>query len=106
MNDAELMSALFVGVIVAFYFMFWRPDQKARERHKQQMRNLRVGDKVLTTSNFIATVRDIQVQDKGPSRLTLELAEGLTVTALPAAILERLPDESAAEAEKKGLPAN
>ena len=97
MNDAELMSAVVVAIVVAFYFMFMRPANKAREQHKQQMRDLRAGDRVLTTSNFIATVRDIQVQEKGPSRITLEIAPGIIVTALPAAILERI-DSSAADA--------
>src|SRR5688572_19807907 len=90
MNDAELMSALIVGVVVAFYFMFWRPDQKARDRHKKQMRDLRAGDEVLTTSNFVARVKDIQVQERGPTRILLELADGVVITALPGAILERL----------------
>jgi preprotein translocase YajC subunit len=88
MNDAELMAAVFLGVIVGFYFMFMRPDQKAKERHKKQMRDLRPGDEVLTTSNFIARVRDIQVSEDGQARLTLELSDGVTVTALPGAILE------------------
>jgi preprotein translocase YajC subunit len=106
MNDAEIMSALIVGVIVGFYFMFWRPDQKARERHKKQMRDLRVGDEVLTTSNFIATVKEIRVQEKGPTRLLLELADGVVITALPAAILERLsPAGDDVAAEHKGASA-
>ena len=90
MNDAELMSALIVGVIVGFYLMFWRPDQKARDRRKKDMRALRPGDEVLTTSNFVARIRDIQVPESGQTRITLELADGVVVTALPGAILERL----------------
>ncbi|MPZ49914.1 MAG: preprotein translocase subunit YajC [Dehalococcoidia bacterium] len=90
MNDAELMSALIVGVVIGFYLMFWRPDQKARDKHKKQMRDLRAGDEVLTTSNFVATIRDIQVPESGQPRITLELADGVLVTALPGAILERL----------------
>ena len=90
MNDAELMSALIVGVIVAFYFMFWRPDQKAKDKHKKDMRDLRPGDQVLTTSNFIATIKDIQVRESGETHIKLELADGFVVTALPHAILQRL----------------
>ena len=41
MNDAELLSFLFVGVIIGFYVLFMRPVQKEQERHKKQMRNLR-----------------------------------------------------------------
>ena len=90
MNDAELMSALIVGVIIAFYFMFWRPDQKAKDRHKKDMRDLRPGDQVLTTSNFIATIKDIQVRESGETYIKIELADGFVVTALPHAILRRM----------------
>ena len=95
MNDAELMSALFVGVIAAFYFMFWRPDQKVREKQKKQLRDLRPGDQVLTTSNFVAKVKEIQVQEHGQTRILLELADGVVVTAVAGAILERIQPANA-----------
>ncbi|HWC29821.1 MAG TPA: preprotein translocase subunit YajC [Dehalococcoidia bacterium] len=102
MNDAELMSALIVGVVIAFYIMFWRPDQKARDRHKKEMRDLRPGDEVLTTSNFVARIRDIQVPENGQTRITLELADGVVVTAMPGAILQRLtPAASDMPADEK-----
>ncbi len=105
MNDAELLAAVILGVVVAFYFMFMRPIQKDQERHKKQMRDLRPGDIVVTTSNFVATVKDIQVAEKGGTRVALELADGVVITALPNAIM-RLLDESEArdwrESEQKG----
>lgn len=95
MNDAELLAAVIVAVVVAFYFMFMRPIQKDQERHKKQMRDLRPGDIVVTTSNFVATVKDIQVGEDGGTRVALELTDGVVVTALPNAVL-RLLDESEA----------
>ena len=95
MNDAELLAAVIVAVVVAFYFMFMRPIQKDQERHKKQMRNLRPGDIVVTTSNFVATVKDIQVDEDGGTRVALELTDGVVVTALPNAVM-RLLDESEA----------
>jgi preprotein translocase YajC subunit len=92
-NDAELLAAVIFGVVVAFYFMFMRPIQKDQERHKKQMRDLRPGDIVVTTSNFVATVKDIQVGEDGGTRLALELTDGVIVTALPNAVMRRL-DES------------
>jgi preprotein translocase subunit YajC len=68
------------------------------------MRNLRAGDEVLTTSNFVARVRDIQVQDDGQTRVSLELADGVVFTALPGAILKRLaaaPQPEAADLQEK-----
>jgi len=100
-NDAEILAAVVLGVVVAFYFMFMRPIQKDQERHKKQMRDLRPGDIVVTTSNFVATVKDIQVAEKGGTRVALELADGVVITALPIAIM-RLLDES--EAPNVGGP--
>jgi preprotein translocase YajC subunit len=90
MNDAEIISVVFVGVVLAFYVMFLRPIRKDQEKHRQQIRDLRPGDEVLTTSNFIARVIDIQVPAEGQTRISLELADGVVVTAVPGAILQRL----------------
>jgi preprotein translocase YajC subunit len=107
MNDAELLAAVIFGVVVAFYFMFMRPIQKDQEHHKKQMRDLRPGDMVVTTSNFVATVKDIQVSQDGGTRISLELADGIIVTALPNAIM-RLLNESEARSQsgtgQKGQP--
>lgn len=96
MSDAALISAVFVGVMFGFYLMFLRPVQKDQEKHKKDIRDLRPGDEVLTTSGFIATVMDIRVQEKGPPRLTLRLGEGVEVQAVTSAIAYRL---KAAEAQ-------
>ena len=103
MSDATLMSAVFIGIVVSFYLMFMRPMQKDNEKHKQQIRDLRPGDSVLTTSGFIATVKDIQVQDNGQTHIALELADGIVFTAVASAIAQRLGEK--AGQEQKGASA-
>jgi preprotein translocase subunit YajC len=98
MNEAEISFVITVGVIIAFYLIFIRPAQKEQRRHKQQIRDLRPGDEVLTTSGFIARVRDIQVPERGPTRIKLELADGVVVTALTSAIQQRVTGKEAGEA--------
>jgi preprotein translocase YajC subunit len=102
MTDATLMSAVFIGIIAGFYVMFMRPAQKENERHRQQIRDLRPGDDVLTTSGFIATVKDIQVPEKGQTRIKLELAEGVIFTAVASAIQQRLVDSQDNEKGARG----
>jgi preprotein translocase subunit YajC len=102
MNDAELLAAVIFGVVLAFYFMFMRPIQKEQEQHKKQMRDLRPGDVVVTTANFIATVKDIQVLESGQTRIALELADGVVVTALPNAIMRRLNESEARQRGTSG----
>src|SRR3954468_14716335 len=96
MSDASLISAVVIAIVAYVYFTIIRPAQKDQKRHRQQIRDLRPGDRVLTTSNFVATVRDIQVLPTGRTQVLLEIAEGVVVTALPGAIIERLETQSAA----------
>ena len=89
MSDASLISAVVIAIVAYMYFTIIRPAQSVQKRHKQEMRDLKPGDRVLTTSNFIATVRNIEVRADGQTRVYLEIAEGVVVTALPGAIIER-----------------
>jgi preprotein translocase YajC subunit len=102
MTDATLMSGVFIGIIAGFYVMFMRPAQKENERHRQQIRDLRPGDDVLTTSGFIARVTDIQVPAKGQTRIKLELAEGVVFTAVASAIAQRLVETQENERGARG----
>ena len=79
MSDAGILSAVFVAVIFAFYLMFLRPVQKDQARHRQQIRDLRPGDEVLTTSGFIGRVKDMGSAAVG---LTLLLAGAVWLLAL------------------------
>lgn len=102
MSDAALMSAVFIGIIAGFYVLFMRPAQKESERHRQQIRDLRPGDDVITTSGFIATVKDIQVPPKGQTRIKLELADGVVFTAITSSIAQRLAETTDSRANEKG----
>jgi preprotein translocase subunit YajC len=106
MSDAGILSAVFVGVIIAFYLMFLRPIQKDQEKHRQQIRDLRPGDDVITTSGFIARVKDIQVPAAGQTQISLELADGVVFTAISSAIAQRITPAPSAEPtspEQKGV---
>jgi preprotein translocase YajC subunit len=96
MSDASLISAVVVAIVAYMYFTIIRPARQDQARHRQQIRDLRPGDQVLTTSNFVAKVMDIKVLETGRTHVLLEIAEGVVVTALPGAIIERLQDQPAA----------
>ncbi len=104
MSDAALMSAVFVAVLSAYYLMFLRPIHKEQKRHKQQIRELKLGDEVLTTSGFIGRVKDIQVPESGQTRIYIQLADGVVFEAVTSAIAQRItaPAESAPK-EQRGL---
>jgi preprotein translocase subunit YajC len=111
-SDAALISAVFVGVLFAFYLMFLRPIQKEQEHHKQEIRDLKPGDQVLTTAGIIGRIKDIQVPESGMTRIYIQIAEGVIVEAVPSAISQRImpkpaPGEAAAAPdatqERRGL---
>jgi preprotein translocase subunit YajC len=105
MSDGALISAVFVGVVVAFYLMFFRPIQKEQARHKQEIRQLKPGDEVLTTGGFFGRIKDIQIPESGQPRIFIELADGVTVKALTNAIAYRLTpaEQKDANSEQRGL---
>ena len=107
MSDAGILSAVIVAVVAAFYLMFLRPIQKDQERHRKEIRDLRPGDEVVTTSGFVAKVTDIQVPEKGPTHVLLELADGVVFTALPTAIAQRLTAaDEAPTSKEEGAPSS
>ncbi len=104
MNAAELGFIIVVGVIVAFYLVVIRPMTQEQKRQQQDIRNLQVGDEVLTTGGLIATVKDIRVPDQGPVELVLTLAPGVEVRALTSAVARRLRPANAQEAGQSAAP--
>ena len=105
MSDAGLISAVFVGVLFAFYLMFLRPIQKEQQQHKKEIRELKPGDEILTNSGFFGRIKDIQIPESGQTRIFIELADGVVVKAMTNAIAYRLtPSQSeSTQPEQRGL---
>ena len=53
------MIAMYAVIIVAFYFIFMRPQKKEEKKVKAMIAALEIGDYVLTTSGFYGTIIDI-----------------------------------------------
>lgn len=100
MNLPELSFIIILGVMAAFYLIIIRPMRKEQERSHQTIRNLQVGDEVITTSGFFAVVKEIHTPEDGPVELLLDLG-GMEVRALTSAI-ERRADPNRRSAERSG----
>jgi preprotein translocase subunit YajC len=94
MRLEELGFIIIVGVLVVMYFVMIRPMQQEQKRHQQTIRDLHVGDEVITTSGFFARIKHIETPEEGPVRLTLDLGNGLQVQALTSAIAQRVAPEA------------
>jgi preprotein translocase subunit YajC len=104
MNLAEITFITILVVLVAFYLVTIRPAQQEQKRQQQTIRDLQVGDEVVTTSGFFARVKEIHTPEEGPVQIVLELGTGLEVRALTSAIVSRVAAEQPAErtGEAKG----
>ena len=76
----------FVLIIVVFYFLLIRPQQAKAKRHKELIKNVRRGDRVVTQGGILATVAKV-IND---GEVQVEISEGVRVRILRNAITEVL----------------
>ncbi|MDO8757530.1 MAG: preprotein translocase subunit YajC [Elusimicrobiota bacterium] len=65
-----------VAIFVIFYFLLIRPQQKQQKEHELMLKNLKSGDKVLTTGGLYGTITgfkgdDLEVQFSQTVKLTV-----------------------------------
>jgi len=65
-----------VAIFVIFYFLLIRPQQKQQKEHEAMLKNLKSGDKVLTTGGLYGTITgfkgdDLEVQFSQTVKLTV-----------------------------------
>ncbi len=78
-------------VVAAFYFILLRPVMHQQRRRRRDLAALDVGDEVLTTGGFYATVRAIRTMEDGPQEIMIEVAPGVELRATPDAIQSVTP---------------
>lgn len=88
-NQQETQSPSIIGsfapiliMILAFYFLMIRPQQKREAKKKDMLSKLRKGDKVVTASGIIGTVHKVVSDDE----VSFEVAEGVRIRILRSAI--------------------
>ncbi len=102
MNVAEISFIVIMGVLIFFYLTIVRPGQKEQQRVRDTIRDLQIGDEVITTSGFFAHVKEIHTPETGPVQIVLDLGNGIEIRARTTAISERISKANApAEQEHK-----
>ena len=76
----------FVAIAAVFWLLFIRPNVRRQKAQVAMQNALQVGDEVMLTSGFYATVRALDDQ-----RLQVELAPGTTVTIARGAVGSIVP---------------
>jgi preprotein translocase subunit YajC len=64
------------AIFIIFYFLLIRPQQQEQKKHEQVLKNLKPGDKVLTTGGLYGTIvgfkgDDLEVQFSQTVKLTV-----------------------------------
>jgi len=78
----------FIFIIVIFYFLLIRPQQKRQRAHQTFVTALKRGDSVLTSSGILGTIEGLT--DKF---VTLEVADGVRIRVLRSQIAGPLEEE-------------
>ncbi|PHY12748.1 preprotein translocase subunit YajC [Caulobacter sp. B11] len=90
--NAQLVSmAPIILMVVLFYFLMIRPQQKRQKEHQAQINAVKRGDNIVLSSGLLGKV--VRVEDK---EVGVEIAQGVTVKVMKGMI---------AEVRSKGEPA-
>ncbi|MCY1647958.1 preprotein translocase subunit YajC [Caulobacter sp. SL161] len=95
---ATLMNILpIILMVVLFYFMLIRPQQKRQKEHMNMLNNLKRNDTVVLSSGMIGKI--VRVEDR---EVGVEIATGVTVKVVKGMIAEvRTKGEPAAANDAK-----
>lgn len=97
LNAQIIQLAPILLMVVLFYFMLIRPQQKRAKEHQAMLGNLKRGDSVVLSSGVLGKI--VRVEDK---EVGVEIAQGVTVKVLKAMITEvRAKGEPAAANDAK-----
>lgn len=81
-----------IAIFVIFYFLLIRPQQKSQKRHKELLKSLKKGDRVLTSGGIYGTIYKLRGDD-----VTLQIAENVRIRILRSAISSSLGSPKASE---------
>ena len=97
LNAQILQLAPILLMVVLFYFMLIRPQQKRAKDHQTMLANLKRGDSVVLSSGVLGKI--VRVEDK---EVGVEIAQGITVKVVKGMITEvRAKGEPAAANDAK-----
>jgi preprotein translocase subunit YajC len=82
-QDLLVQFAPIILLVVLFYFMLIRPQQKRAKEHANMLTNLKRNDTVVLSSGVIGKVVRVEEREVG-----VEVAQGVTVKVIKAMITE------------------
>ncbi|MBK1661124.1 preprotein translocase subunit YajC [Paracraurococcus ruber] len=86
-------------IFAVFYFLLIRPQQKKQKEHREMLKQLKRGDRVLTAGGIIAKVTTVK---EGVDEVEVEIAPNVRVSVLRQTIGDVLKPIAANDAAAKG----
>ncbi len=100
MQNTQQFVILGIGLVLLIALMFW-PQWQARRRQQQQMKELKPGDQIVTVGGIIGKLTSVNSEE---NRATIEVAPGVEIAILPAAISRTIPPALPEEIEGEAQP--
>jgi preprotein translocase subunit YajC len=83
--EVNLLTIGYLGlIVVAFYFLLIRPQQKRQKETQQLMASLEVGDRVVTAGGLFGTIERIE-----DDLMELRIADGVVVDMARSSVVRR-----------------
>lgn len=83
---------LIAFIIVMFWFVLIRPQQRARRQQQEMVESLQIGDEIISAGGLVGRVTRLP---EGDGWIGFELAPGVETRLLTVAISHRVPAEEA-----------
>lgn len=80
-NSALMQLIPFILMILIFYFLLIRPQQKQMKERQLMLNSLKIGDKILTNAGIIGTIVNIKGEE-----IEVEIAKGVKVNFVKNAV--------------------
>ncbi len=90
-SDGLMSLAPLLLIMVIFWVLLIRPQQKKMKAHAEMLKGIKKGDKIVTGGGFLGQVIDVKEQ-----HLVVEIAEGVRVKVKQDTILDLQNNEKVA----------
>lgn len=85
-SDPIMQFLPLVVIMVAFYFILLRPQQKRQKEHKSMIEALKKGDEVVTGGGVLGRIVEV-----GDNFVSLDVADNVVIKVQKAAVSSLLP---------------
>ena len=77
-------------IFTVFYFLIIRPQSKKMKEHQKIINNLKIGNKVITSSGIVGVIREFDPKEE---QIEVEIASGVVVKMLKNHVLDLVKKE-------------